>query len=283
MVSSIVAVHGIGQFQSVPPHIAEHDLTLTLRSAIADGIEKHRPAYGLVDLRGVYYAHLLRREGEQGDGDELSEQEQAFLGAWMAEYGVPVEPSQTWAGVPVRLVADWLAKSLNRSDDGSFVRRIAEFLTNLARDASRYLHELEMRAAVRSLVTATIKQRRPDVVIGHSLGSVVAYEVLWENPDLPVDTLVTVGSPLALPGAVFDHLQPAPSPDARSGLGRKPPQVRRWINVADHSDLIAIPRPLSSRFEGLDRADDLATDIGTLAVHSFSAYLRDRMTVGALP
>src|SRR5262249_41137847 len=48
------------------------------------------------------------------------------------------------------------------------------------------------------------------VLVGHSLGSVVAYEALCANPDWPVRMLVTIGSPLGIPNLIFDRLDPAP-------------------------------------------------------------------------
>ncbi|GLZ38743.1 hypothetical protein Acsp05_23670 [Actinokineospora sp. NBRC 105648] len=54
----------------------------------------------------------------------------------------------------------------------------------------------------------TIQAHQPDVVIAHSLGSVVAYEALW-NSGATVDLLITLGSPLALPN-VGTHVRLRP-------------------------------------------------------------------------
>ena len=45
------------------------------------------------------------------------------------------------------------------------------------------------------------KYRRRDILlIGHSMGSIIAYDVLTRSvPDVPIHTLVTMGSPLGLP------------------------------------------------------------------------------------
>ena len=89
------------------------------------------------------------------------------------------------------------------------------------------------------------------MIIGHSLGSVVAYECahLLKHP-LPL--LVTLGSPLGLRTIVTDRLSPPPS---------FPPRAAAWLNVANREDVVAAEpdlRPLfaqdvpaASRFEGV--------------------------------
>ena len=77
-------------------------------------------------------------------------------------------------------------------------------------------------------------------MIGHSLGSVVAYESA-HRLTRPLPLLVTLGSPLGLRTIVNDRLRPPPS---------FPLQVARWLNVADREDVVAAEpdlRPLFAR------------------------------------
>ncbi|MFF3566827.1 hypothetical protein ACFYXQ_03490 [Nocardia jiangxiensis] len=67
------------------------------------------------------------------------------------------------------------------------------------------------------------------LVIGHSLGSVVAYEAL-HRVQHPV-ALLTLGSPLALQTIVYPRLRPQPP--------RVPNHLTRWDNLADRDDLVA--------------------------------------------
>lgn len=79
------------------------------------------------------------------------------------------------------------------------------------------------------------------VVIGHSLGSVVAYDTLRDRPsDQPVPLMVTLGSPLGLP-AISQRLQPQPP-----GF---PAAVRRWVNIAAPDDVVAARRELHAVFD----------------------------------
>ena len=101
---------------------------------------------------------------------------------------------------------------------------------------------------------------KPQILIAHSLGSIVAYEALWAHPDCSVDMFLTLGSPLAMPDVVYDRLAEHAGPRGR------PPGVRRWINIADHGDIIAIPRGgVSHAFVGL--TGDISDNIHAFDFH----------------
>jgi pimeloyl-ACP methyl ester carboxylesterase len=136
-------------------------------------------------------------------------------------------------------------------------------------EVARYLaaDDAPARAQAREYVAATIAERQARVVIAHSLGAVVTYEALHAHPELQVDLLVTLGSPLALPGAVFDRLRPRPS----DGTGRRPANVRRWVNISDSGDPIAILRPFKTYFPGVDL--DLTESVGLFDFHRAARYL----------
>jgi hypothetical protein len=97
---------------------------------------------------------------------------------------------------------------------------------------------------------------------------VIAYEALWARPGPDVDLLVTLRSPLGLPSVVFEQLCPAP----RGGLGQRPPRVRRWVNLADAGDIVAVPRWLSTKFAGVDT--DGEAPIHSVDFHRVASYLR---------
>lgn len=278
MTAKIVAVHGIGNYRTLPVADAAAQLTEHLSAALSEGLRTHRPAQE-IGLQAAYYADLLRPKGVQGT-DELNAAEAEVLTAWAQAVGVPDEVTQGRAGVPLRLVCEWIARWVGRGEDLAYRRILARSVINLIRDVAGYLNHPNQRTQVRERVASAISGHR--VVVAHSLGSVVTYETLWAYPDTEVDLLVTVGSPLAVPGAIFDRLEPAPLPNARNGIGRRPPKVKKWINVADIGDLVAVPRPLHERFDGLDLADDYDVSIGSFEIHRFGHYLRVEKTIAVL-
>lgn len=113
------------------------------------------------------------------------------------------------------------------------------------------------------------------VVIAHSLGTVIAYQVLCTRPDLQVD-LITLGSPLGDPNMVFPMLQPAPV----DGRGVWPSGVKRWTNVAAEGDLATAACPRLAEAFG-DRVEDHLVFNGRHA-HNAEPYLNSVPTGAAL-
>jgi pimeloyl-ACP methyl ester carboxylesterase len=185
--------------------------------------------------------------------------------------GAPTEVAQGRLTQPARAAADWIARRFGL--DHAVVRLL---VTTFCREVHNYLTDPDRRAAVRETVAETIAAERPRVLLAHSLGSVAAYEALWARPDLQVELLVTLGSPLAMPNVIFDRLQPGPT----NGRGQRPPGVRRWINIADPGDIIAIPRGLARSFYGIDA--DLTTPVGVFDFHKVAGYLSCTTTAAAL-
>lgn len=112
------------------------------------------------------------------------------------------------------------------------------FVNRSLAQVTRYLTNDEIRfAALKSVSDLCGPETK--VLIGHSLGSVVAYEAahLMKQP-LPL--LLTLGSPLGLQTIVYQRLRPQPP-----GF---PPNVRRWVNVVDQDDFIAAEPDLKGLF-----------------------------------
>ncbi len=135
------------------------------------------------------------------------------------------------------------------------------------RQVKRYLKEDALRAAIQKRFVEAVDPRETQVVVAHSLGSVVAYEGLCAHPEWNVKVLVTMGSPLGVPKLVFDQLRPAPADD----VGHWPGKVERWTNVVDRRDVVALEKELQLRF-GL-RVDDRFVD-NVAHVHDASKYLQ---------
>jgi hypothetical protein len=130
-------------------------------------------------------------------------------------------------------------------------------------DVAAYLD----RADVRDRVLAAVRSCLPDagrmVLVSHSLGTVVAMDLLASlPPGLEVETLVTAGSPLGM-DAVSDSLR-------GRGVGR--PAVATWLNAWCPADAVAIGCPLADQWgsgivevvtdNAKDRAHDIAEYLG---------------------
>ena len=108
---------------------------------------------------------------------------------------------------------------------------------------------LRDEAFKRAILTRFATKIAPDtrVVIAHSLGSIIAYEALCAENSVGVDTLITLGSPLGIRNVIFELLTPRPA----DGRGAKP-NVRRWVNISDVGDLVALQKELAPLFDGVE-------------------------------
>ncbi|GIH73825.1 hypothetical protein [Planobispora longispora] len=263
--NAIVGVHGIGKYRYY------RDAGNSVAGAAAAMRDKwdrylHRGLTGGAPHNGqryvtevAYYAHLL---GEAKQDDEpravqrMSAPEQEVFVAWARQFaGV----GEGLTGALHRLTG-WLL--------GRLAGNAAEFARFFAPEVAAYLTaDGEARAAARAAVAEVIRRNRPRVVIAHSLGSVVTYETLWANPDLEVELLITLGSPLGMRDVVFERLLPSPV----NGWGQRPRQVRRWVNIADKDDIAAIPASLRACFTGVDQ--EFMVNLDWIDFHTVEKYL----------
>jgi len=96
-----------------------------------------------------------------------------------------------------------------------------------------------MRSMVKAELLKAWQKEHRVMLIGHSFGSVIAYDSLWElgyidNIENMVDCFVTMGSPMGL-RYVRDDLHGA----AEVGQRRFPKNIRRWVNLAAVGEVTA--------------------------------------------
>ncbi|RVX39151.1 hypothetical protein EDD27_1498 [Nonomuraea polychroma] len=276
---SIVAVHGVGYHDrraTAEQVCAAQRTHWTRHLAKGLGLPTSR-----LDLDFAYYAAALNAgptiQG-QADPDVLEDPlARKLLASWLEELGAPQPVSQGALTLPLRYAASWVAEKF--SLDGRLTQL---FIQLFFREVATYLRADDdpVRVAARNEVSARIAQHCPRVVIAHSLGTVLAYEAFHAHPDLGVDLLLTLGSPLALPHAVFDRLTPRPT-GSSAPLGARPTGVARWVNIADPGDPVAIPPRLARAFTGI--ALDLTTPIhAAFGFHHVKNYLACAATAATL-
>jgi hypothetical protein len=80
------------------------------------------------------------------------------------------------------------------------------------------------------------------VVLGHSLGSVIAYEGLCRSPHR-VSTFITVGSPIATPRLIMQPLRERQYRELNYPTSRRRPWpgVERWVNFFAPADVWSVP------------------------------------------
>jgi len=113
------------------------------------------------------------------------------------------------------------------------------------------------------------------MVIAHSMGSIIAYDVLRAigrvDPTLSINHFVTIGSPLGLPHVKYKIIQ-------ENSLVRTPSIVKKWTNLADRRDPVAVDVYLKDDYEendsGVRVVDDLVMNDWGGIHHKSYGYLR---------
>jgi hypothetical protein len=275
----IVAVHGVG-------HYDRYRTADAVRAAYGADWAGHLVA-GLgvtadrLDLAFAYYAPQLHSglTAHGGDPEELEDPlAKELMAEWLDTLAAPAPVSQGALTLPLRYAASWVAEKF--SLDGRLTHL---FVGVFFREVAAYLRgdDDPGRLAARQEVANQIGQHCPRIVIAHSLGTVVTYEALHAHPELKVELLLTLGSPLALPRAVFDRLLPRPADGPAGRFGARPKGVERWVNVADPGDPVAIPPHLARAFQGiaLDLTDTVNAGFG---FHHAKNYLSCAATAATL-
>ncbi|PTR09166.1 hypothetical protein C8R32_104245 [Nitrosospira sp. Nsp5] len=277
--AEIVLVHGIDQQQKSADKLESAWLPALaggVRDAgfadVADRIWRNAGKPGSIETRMAFYGNLFLMPGQQGDDPaEFTSEEAQFAQVlaleWLKHAVERASKQKTretgeleLAYITRQMGTEQGAGSVVRSAIGSlskiswfapFGMGFAErFVNRSLAQVTRYLTDDTIRsAALKSVFKLIGPETR--VLIGHSLGSVIAYEAA-HLMDKPLPLLLTLGSPLGLQTIVYQCLRPQPP--------RFPPAVRRWVNIADRDDFIAAEPdlidlfragiPASASFEG---------------------------------
>ena len=198
------------------------------------------------------------------------------------------------------IVTSWkrrIARSLYRAADRLpfLIPRVANEDVELQlRDLRRYArNEGDIAEIVRRQVKIPLRAAasagRPILLYGHSMGSVICYDTLWQlthqsDDDIRVDLMLTTGSPLGQ-----NLIQRRLKGCKKEGAERYPGNIRCWRNIAAIGELTAIDMTLNDDFGemvGLGLIDDLE-DLeawnyyrmnGVLNVHNEYGYLVNEVT-----
>jgi pimeloyl-ACP methyl ester carboxylesterase len=213
--------------------------------ALRDGLWHVDADLSLDDVGMVFYGDILRLDPDQGDMPD-----------------------------PADLAAKaGLVDAINKVSGADSLVKVADAIGQHANDklidqAGRFLAVGDVRSRIRERMD---RELGPDteLVIAHSLGTIVSYQVLAARPELS-PALITMGSPLATP-FVFGQLHPAPV----DGVGQWPGGVRSWTNIAAVGDPACGGTGLASHFG--DRVVDHLVDNGHRA-HDPEPYLNAKVT-----
>jgi hypothetical protein len=265
--AKVVGVHGIAQEYEGPQSLASEWLP-----RLQDGVTLAGGSLAADDFVMAYYGDMFRPAGAMAGGfpplkeKDLNEEDAQLLEllwrkAARVDPNVPSPDAEVMGRTP-----QWVKSALNALSHSTFFAGLAKrVMIGTVKQVQLYFSDPTVRArAVNSVGAVVTDETR--VVIGHSLGSVVAFEAMCAaKPEWQVHTLITLGSPLGIRNLVFDRLEPPPV----KGRGARPASLRDWVNVAAPGDLVALVQNLAERFDGVT---DVGIDTGSKA-HDVKPYL----------
>lgn len=144
------------------------------------------------------------------------------------------------------------------------------------RDVWYYLTKKSIRDKVNLIVDADIPKDEPCIIVAHSLGTLVAYNLLMNGkPRSNIKALVTIGSPLGIK-AIYSRL---PS----NGNARKAPgDVSQWLNLRDSRDVVALYDIPQAAYDGTPVVQNNSKAVNESDNrHGIGDYLEDK-TVASL-
>ncbi len=235
--SKIVLIHGAFNELWGP-----HELKARWLPALRDGLWHHDISIEADDVAVCFYGDMFRLDLATLDFED-----------WERSQSGAEELLGDFAG------ADAL-EFLNEAAGQSAYDRTVAMVATMASDPS-----LRDRIHQRLLDRMGSETR---VLVAHSLGTVIAYRTLVAHPEVDLDMLVTLGSPLG-----SDHYTDGEQ------AGSWPGSVRRWVNVIARGDHVADADGLRGRFG--DRVEEHLIDNGHRAHHP-EPYLNSQVTGGAI-
>jgi hypothetical protein len=267
-VVDVLGLHGIGQQQR-----GRLQMLPDWQAALGDGVERAKGATWpkpSIDL--AYYGDVFLADtdskGEPQDPEAMDDDLVAFLEQVQDEVvdlSQPLDVEDPAKGLkelpkPLSRLAARLERRFGLAGKVLFFGDLVQ--------VRRFQRDDGLAAAVLDRVRQMLSQN-PRLLIGHSLGSVVAYEALCQIRDHGITTLITLGSPLGL-----RSIREAMSQEARDRMPNLPPGVLRWVNIYDPSDAVALAGGLA---EYWPKVEDKTVD-NENEPHAITRYLGKRVT-----
>ena len=288
----IIGIHGLGN--KPPANLLES----WWKKSIHEGLSRLGHPRSLFKFELVYWAKYIHPQAL--DPAISDPKDPLFL----------AEPYQPVIEIPKKVpdsrrkrLLDYLEKQMDRlllNEDLTinFASISDLIIHHFFRDLELYYSSEGIEATLRHKIQAElheqlVQHRHDDVlVLAHSMGSIIAYEVLQQLPDnFKINTFMTFGSPLGMPVIMSKISKELKKTLPQRGKLAVPEAIKRkWQNFSDLEDKVALNYDLSddyaSNSKGILLQDFVITNDyinkGERNPHKIYGYLRTPETARAI-
>jgi hypothetical protein len=246
----IIGIHGLGNKPQ------EDLLKEWWISAIEEGFKLAGIKTQKFKLELVYWADLIYDQPESLDIIDKKDPYYLDEAYTLSPHPKAPEKDQSFRKKMLQFIENQLEKVFLNDDFSLNYKGVNDIIMH------RYFKELEMyysdtgeqitlkRNARQRLLKILEKYKFDDILlVGHSMGSIIAYDVLqFELKRQSVHTFITIGSPLGLPfirTKIADEMK-----ESYENLSLRTPYSisKAWLNFADLEDKVALNFDLSNDF-----------------------------------
>lgn len=251
----IIGIHGLGN--KPPPNVLEKWWKLSLR----EGLNSIGKPWQNFDFELVYWADILH---EKPLNPTVIDENNPFF------IENPYIPSSSFLREKPNLKRKKFLDYVERQLDKIFIKQ--DLSISLSKISDLIIHkyfkdldsyysattltgnnvEVPSRELINTRLIDILKKHHQQkiMLIAHSMGSIIAYDVLCHNiSDIHVDTFVTIGSPLGLSVVMQKILLEQKKEFDKNVRARTPENIlRSWINFSDLEDKVAINYDLNDDF-----------------------------------
>lgn len=257
MANVIIGIHGLG---NKPPKTL---LEQWWKLALTEGLKNNNYNAVLPEFKMVYWADIIHEK-------PLSESEEDTESPYYIHEKYTEAPAdfQVTEHSTRKKVLDFLGKQLNRIFLNDDFTLNYSFITDTIVD--KYFKDLElyyqgsctsadghtckMNDLIKKRLLNVLEEHSKDdiMLIGHSMGSIIAYDVLaFTTPHIRINTFITMGSPLGLPVVISKIAAEQKQRGVKDHIMTTPSCITKaWFNFSDILDKVAFNYKLSDDFTG---------------------------------
>ncbi|MHA3112893.1 lipase/acyltransferase domain-containing protein [Acinetobacter sp. ANC 4193] len=267
----LVLIHGIWNYNlDKDDAVVKQEILSKWIESLKDGIETAKldsAKLDTIDIELVYYGDLYKSFGTliSAVGDDLKTQGLA------EEIATEIDESKVAAAkknVPLTGIGNQLLKDFVEIIQGKFPFLDSTVLKVFAQETDLYFHNnLYFDQVKTRFLNAVTSPGQETVIISHSMGTVISYDLLVNNNDFQVNKLITLGSPLAV--NYFQKLIKA------KHVIEMPASIKdgQWFNAVGIEDFVSLFPLDSKRFNTTPIIDNKSVQTFDKSPHDIRGYL----------